>query len=71
MFLGQRGADAENLPRATHHVNQVIITRNSFEIQWNPVNTTNIGPNYFGRNNGVVVLTDSGSNYSYMFLMTS
>ena len=23
MFLGQRGADAENLPRASHHVNRV------------------------------------------------
>ena len=26
-------------------------------LQWNPVNTTTIGPKYFGRNNGVVVLT--------------
>ena len=29
-------------------------------IQWNPGNTTTIGPKYFGRNNGVVVLTGLG-----------
>ena len=52
MFLGHRGADAENLPRALHHVNQVSREIPS-KYSGNPVNATTIGPKYFGRNNGV------------------
>ena len=32
------------------------IVKNKTHLQWNTVNTTTIGPKYFGRNNGVVVL---------------
>ena len=41
-------------------------------IQWNPVNTTTVRPKYFGRINGVVVLTGVGIKLQHMcFLMTS
>ena len=42
------------------------------EIQWNPINTTTVRPKYFGRNNGVVVLTGVGIKLQHTcFLMTS
>ena len=42
------------------------------KVQWNPVNTTTVRPKYFGRNNGVVVLTGVGIKLQLTcFLMTS
>ena len=41
------------------------------QLQWNPVNTTTIGPKYFGRNNRVVVLTGFGIKLQPFVFKTS
>ena len=60
-------------PQGKKLTNSIQNTTNiTNDIQWNLVNSTTVRPKYFGRINGVVVLTGVGIKLQDMcFLMTS
>ena len=60
-------------PQGKKLTNSIQNTTNiTNDIQWNLVNSTTVRPKYFGRINGVVILTGVGIKLRDMcFLMTS